>query len=256
MFTAKYWISRIGLALTATVLVFNLSVAHAVVITATTTFDDGTSTGFSFGPTNGTFNVVSGGATTTSTYSDFAVTGDNPLTGPLTDNNDGSGFTGTAGATGEEFAIGFDTVISALNDTSTTQTVVFKLDYSNMVNADGGDAFADSELTLNDDNGEIFFSDLKSDTLFGDEVSGVLTGQFGAMLMDSDILFFSYMLNPSEAVNLTMSWTLEGGDFDGGAGGLAEANLSANLTIVPLPGAWLFMLSGMLLLPLQRLMRR
>ena len=249
MNSARHWISRIGLALTATVLVFNLSVAHAVVITAETTFADG----FSSGRTIGDFNVVSGGTTTTSTYSGSAVTGANPLTGPLTNNNDGSGFTGTASATNEEFSIGFDTVISALNDTSSTQTVVFRLDFSNRVNADGGDAYADSALTLNDDNGEIFFSDLKSDTLFGDEVSGSLTGQFGDVLNDSGVLFFSFILNPSDVVNLAMSWTLEGGDFEGG---WAEADLSANLTVVPLPGSLLFMLSGMLLLPLQRLMRR
>lgn len=252
MNSAKHWINRVGLALAATVLVFNLSVAHAVVITASTTFDDVTVNDFSFGATSGTFNVVSGGATTTATYAGDTASA-NPLSGPLTDIYDGSGFTGTASATNAEFAIGFDTEISALNNTSSTQTVVFRLDFSNRVNADGSDAFADSELTLNDDNGEIFFSDLKSDTSFGDAVGGISTGQSGDVLDESGVLFFSYILNSSETVNLFMNWTLEGGDF---AGGLAEADLSANLTVVPLPGSLLFMLSGMLLLPLQRLMRR
>ena len=263
MFTAKHWINRIGLALTATVLAFNLSVAHAVVITATTTFDDGTDTGFSFGPISGSFNLVSGGATTTSTYSDYNVTGANPLTGPLTVINDGSGFTGTASATDGEFAIGFDTDITVLNDTSSTQTVVFRLEYSNFVNADGGDAYADSELTLSEklvgdmDFTEVFFSDLISDTSFGDEVGGVLTGAFGEELNDSGNQLFSYMLNPSDEILLRMSWTLNGGDFaPGGIAGLAEADLTANLTLVPLPGSLLLMLSGLLLLPMQRLMRR
>lgn len=256
MFTEKHWISRIGLVLTATVLAFNLSVAHAVVITATTTFDDGTDTGFSFGPTDGSFSLTSGGTTTNSAYNDFTVTGDNPLAGSLTDYLDGAGFTGTASATDDEFAIGFDTVITVENDTLSTQTVVFRLDYSNMVNADGDDAFADSELTLSDDLvGEIFFSDLKSDSnlMNGDEVGGVLTGNFGESLDDSGFMFFSYVLNPSDQIELLMSWTLEGGDF---ASGLAEASLSANLTLVPLPGAFLLMLSGMLLLPVARLIRR
>lgn len=258
MLNSKLWISRITLAAAAAALALNLSAAHALVISATTTFDDVTVNDFSFGPTTGSFSLVSGGTSTTATFSgDTATT--NPLSGPLTDAFDGSGFTGSASASNDSFAIGFDTVISVLNDTASTQTVVFRLDYSNMVNADGGDAYADSELTLDQklagetDFSEIYFSDLLSDTFFGDEVGGVATGQSGETLMDSGVELFTYMLNPSDQIELKMSWTLEGGDF---LGGQAEANLSADLTIVPLPGAFLLMLSGLLLLPLQRLMRK
>ena len=252
MYIVKHWISRIAPAVAATALVFNLSVAHALVINATTTFDDT----FSFGPTNGTFNLVSGGAPTTATYSGSTAS-TNSLTGPLTDIFDGTGFDGTASANFDGFLIGFDTVISVLNDEAVVKEVKFQLDFSNTVNADGPDAFAHSSLFLFDNitPGDLFFSDLLSDTVNGDENGGELINPatFGAELTESGTVIFTYLLNPSETVDLTMSWTLEGGDFDSG---LAEANLTADLTIVPLPGALLFMLSGTLLLSLQGRMRK
>ena len=250
MFNAYFWISRTGKAAAATVLALNLSVAQALVVDATTTFDDV----FSFGPTSGSFSLTSGGITTSETYSGSTATG-NPLTGSLTQNFDGTGFSGFASATDSDFLVGFDTVITVFNDEAGQKEVKLRLDYSNMVNADGDDAFAHSNLFLFDNinPGDIFFSDLKSDTAFGDENGGVLTGGSGEMLSESGSMVFSYMLAPLDTLELNMIWTLEGGDF---AGGLAEADLSANLTIVPLPGALLFMVSGLLLLPLQRLLRR
>jgi len=253
MYIVKHWISRIAPAVAATVLVLNLSVAHAIQINATTTFDDA----FSFGPTNGSFSLTSGGTLTTATYSGSTASA-NPLAGPLTDNFDGTGFDGTASANSDVFQIGFDTVVSVFNDEAVVKEVKFRLDYSNMVNADGPDAYADSSLELFDslNVNPIFFSDLKSDTLFGDQNGVNLTGGFGDVLMESGAVIFTYLLNPSETVDLTMSWTLEGEDVSGLAGDLAEASLSANLTVVPLPGALLFMVSGMLLFPLQRLLRK
>lgn len=256
MFNAKFWISRTGQAIAAAVLALNLSTAHALVINATTTFDDA----FGFGLTSGSFFVTSGGATTSASYSGSTASA-NPLTGPLTAVFDGSGFSGSAftAANDPEFAIGFDTEISVFNDTGSAQNVEFRLDFSNMVNADGGDAFADSELTLQNrlpgDAGfsEIFFSDLVSDTSFGDAIGGIATGLFGESLMENGTQVFGYTLLPGEQVDLWMSWTLSGGDF---LDGLAEASLSADLKLVPLPGSLLFMASGVLLLPLQRLLRK
>ena len=267
MFTIKHVVSRIGLAFTAGALVFHLSVAHAIpfasglIITGDTTFDNV----FSFGPTSGDFSVVSGGSTTTSTYADFSVIGANPLGGSLTDIGDGFGFTGIASATDEEFAIGIDTAMSLTNSSaSDIYLVTFKLSYSNLVNADGGDAFADSELTLDSEmnlDGNIteeFFTDLKSDTFFGDEIGGGLTGGFGDILSESGDMFLSFTLNPSDFLDLNMIWTLEGGDFDGA---LAEAELSAFISIdsvvvkTPLPGTLFLVGIGLILLPLQRRMR-
>lgn len=271
MFTVKHLISRIGLAFIAGALAFNLSIAHAIPftsdlsITGDTTFDDG----FSFGG-SGDFDVVEGGVTTQSTYSDSTVTGSNPLLGTLTDINDGIGFTGVASAAGNdlgpgEFAIGFDTYLNLTNNSATdAYEVVFKLNFSNTVNADGADGVSDSELTLDADGSEIFFSDLISDTLNGDEDGGNLTGGFGDPLSDSGDAFFTFLLNPTDMLDLDMAWTLTGGDF---AQGLAEADLSAFLSVysvtlqggppvpTPLPATFFLVGLGLILLPLQRRMR-
>ena len=261
--------SRIGFAVAAAALMLNLSLAHAVpfnpnvVITGSNDFDQDNS----FNGTGG-FSMVSGGATTSSTYDGApVVTGADPLAGSLTDIGDGFGFTGTASVTDDDFLIGFDIAINAINNTSIMQTIVFKLSFSNMVNADGDDAYAHSNLSLSDDiiGDDFFFSDLKSDTVFGDENGGVLIdpdpinnpnpANYGATLTESGDLLFSYIMDPLDEVNLFMSWTLEGGDY---AGGLAEGDLTAFLSVdavVPLPGSLWLMLSGMLLL-LQRVVRR
>ena len=271
MFTVKHLISRIGLAFIAGALAFNLSVAHAIPFTTdlsisgSTVFDDA----FSFGNTSGDFSVVSGGGATTSTYSGSSVTGANPLAGTLTDINDGFGFTGTASATDDTFGIGFDTALSIFNSSATdVYEVVFKLSYSNMVNATGGDAVADSELTLGCNGGfdDLFFSDLVSDTVNGNVDNGNDTGTYGGLLSASSDDFFTFLLNPSDLLNLDMVWTLE--DFSGDyAGGFAEAELSAFLSIdsvtlqgggptpVPLPATFFLVGLGLILLPLQRRLR-
>ena len=248
--------SRAGIIVAAAALVLNLSIAHAVpfnpnvVITGSNTFDDANSFNGSGG-----FSIVSGGATTASTYdaaSEVSPMGGNPLAGALTDAGDGFGFTGIASATDYAFLIGFDTEINIINNSSFMQQVVFRLTFSNMVNADGDDAYAFSNLFMFDDISadDIFFSDLTSDTLNGDLNGGdpTVAGGFGDVLMENGDLLFTYIMNPSDEVNLFLSWTLDGEDF---AGGLAEGNLNAFLSVdrvVPVPGALWLMLSGMLVL--------
>ena len=252
MNTLKYVIrSRVGSLFAAAALLLNLSIAHAlpagVDISGDNLFDDINS----FNGT-GSFFITSGGATTTSIYDATpVVTGDNPLSGNLTQVFDGFGFDGAASITDDEFLIGFDTMISVTNNALVIQTIDFRLDFSNLVSATGDDAYADSELVLQQklfgefSFTEIFFSDLVSDTVNGDTFNGNATGTMGVQQSDTGVFFFSLLLNPAEQADLRMIWTLNGGDF---AGGLASAKLNASLKVVPIPGALWLMLSGMLVL--------
>jgi len=203
-----------------------------IIITGSTDFAEG----FALGTTSGAFDLTSGTSTTISTYSGANVTGADPLAGSLTDIRDGFGFNGTASATDDDFGIGFDSSLGVINNSVTdSYDVVFGLNFSNSVNADGDDAYAFSELILDIDLAEAFFSHLESDTLplldggFGDFKNGISLGTFGTDLLDTATgLLFTLTLNPGDTIDMLLSWTLEGGDF---AGGLAEADLSAFLYV-------------------------
>lgn len=263
MFTQKtLFNSRISALIATVMLVFQFSLVHAVtfnpnvVITGSNAFDDSSSFNGSGG-----FSMISGTAPTDSTYDTGSLVSGagNPLSGALTDIGDGFGFTGSASVTDDEFVIGFDAAINVFNNSSGKQTVTFRLNFNNTVNADGLDAYAQSNLFLNDGGfDDIFFSHLMSDTVNPDENGGVpiVPESFGAELTESGDLLFSFMLNPTESLDLLLRWELDGGDF---SGGLATADLDAFLSVdrvVPLPGSFFLMASGMLLLPLQRLMRK
>ena len=242
----------------------NASLAHATLIPTGLSVTAGTEFwNFSFEGTGG-FSLISGGATSSSTYDGTpTVTGADPLNGSLTDTDDGTGFDGSARVTGvgDEFAIGFDSTLTTTN-THVTESydIVFKLVFSNSVNADGDDAYALSVLTLDADLAEIFYSDLLSDTLFGDEDGGIATGGYGDLLTGGGSPTYAYTLNPGEALTLDLFWTMVGGNFVDI--GLAEASLSAFLSIdsvvtrggppptVPVPGTLLLMGLGMILLRL------
>ncbi|MGB5395621.1 MAG: hypothetical protein WBN96_00590, partial [Gammaproteobacteria bacterium] len=226
--------SRAGTLVAAAALVLNLSIAHAlpvgVDISGDNLFDDVNS----FNGT-GSFFITSGGTTTTSSYDDTsAVTGANPLSGNLTQVFDGFGFDGAASITDDEFLIGFDTTINVANNSLAIQTIEFRLDFSNLVSATGADAYADSELVLQQklpgefSFTEIFFSDLVSDSFNGDTFNGNATGTMGVQQSDMGVFFFSLLLNPAEQADLRLIWTLNGGDY---AGGLAEAELNASLKV-------------------------
>lgn len=199
-------------------LCFLSSVQAAVIpvdinIQATNTFD----VGYGAGVSSGDFSLTSGGTTATSTYASATVTGTNPLTNSLVNTNDGIGFTGSALTTDDVFNVGFDSLVSVTNNAvSDIYDIVFKLVFSNMVNASGTDAYADSEFTLFANGSEIFFTDLLSDSVNGNTVGGVTNGNFGGSESETDTLYFNFALNPSDLLTLDLSWTLEGGDFDGG----------------------------------------
>ena len=124
--------------------------------------------------------------------------------------------------------------------------------FDNLTSASGGDAFADSKILLFDaDNSELFFSDLITDTWFGDQNNGALTNTFGVTQTDSGSFAFDILLSAGAVDNFKGEVHLVGGEFSGqGAFGI---NSSASLSLVaarpqdtpppqiPLPASgWLF----------------
>ncbi|MDQ2696674.1 MAG: PEP-CTERM sorting domain-containing protein [Pseudomonadota bacterium] len=164
----------------------------------------------------GSFFTTEGGVTTSSTFSGTTVTGDDPLPGTLTDLDDGFGISADVDAAFDsEFFAGIDIVIDVANTSATdTYKVTFKIDFSNLVDADGADAFAESEFIVDSPPGtEVFFSDLLSDTVNGDEAGGMSTGTAGEVQSESGMVFFDVIVAPLTTAQITADWTLDGGVF-------------------------------------------
>lgn len=195
------------------------------IVDASVTFDVD-----SFGDTSGDFDLVSAGVATTSDFAgDTVTTGDNPIMGNLTHTGDGVGFSGDVSISDDEYTIGFDSLLSVENLSAVDMyEIVFKLTFRNLVNASGLDSFADSEFTFFANGDEVFFSDLLSDSFYGNEIAGDSVPGFGGELSESDTLYFSFMLDPTEFLDIELSWTLSGGDFDSGN---SQASFSQFLAI-------------------------
>ncbi|WP_114326417.1 PEP-CTERM sorting domain-containing protein [Candidatus Colwellia aromaticivorans] len=218
LFAATYSICSISSAYAGAIASDINIVDASIAFDADAVLDDS----FSYGPTTGDFSVIEGGSATTSEYAGNLVTsGVNPLDGTYAVPNvsgDGVGFSGAVNTQDDDFSIGFDSFLSVENSSLIdVYKVIFKLTYSNLVNATGADSFADSEFILFAGGIEIFFTDLLSDTLFGDEIGGVLTGNSGEELSESNTLSFDFMINPGETLDFELTWTLEGGNFETGS---------------------------------------
>ncbi len=177
-----------------------------------------------------------GGASTTTTINDTTITsGSNPLSGTLTDIGDGwaihsninGSFSDIAGTATNDANI-YDLFFSLQNLSATDSiTVTISLDFDNHVNASGSDAFSASEIQLFDGNGiELFFSDLLSDTIFGNQSNGVDTGTFGGALNDSGLYQHVLTLNPGDLLDFHIYHLIEGGAF------VAGSSYSASLDAV------------------------
>lgn len=248
LFATTVGMTNIGHAITFS---SDVSISGSVVYDTVNSNGMGTTQGGSIGR-------VIGGTSTTTTIAGTTAMGTNPLLGNLSDIGDGFSsnfnmFGGVDGSSGELFS---DFSFSLTNNSATDQyRVSFELDFLNFADADGVDAFADSQFSLRNGGTEIFFTDLTSDALFGDhENSASERGTFGATLNDSGIRVFDFLLNPLASINLSAIAELQGGVFDGASSfnGQLETFLTVagveNLTsppeppaAVPVPGAvWLF----------------
>jgi hypothetical protein len=230
-------------------------------------FDDGNALAEGNVTQSGSFFVRVGGGDTITTFDGVMVDtgGVDPLLGTLTDTGDGFGITGTADAAFDpdidtEFLIGIDFIIDLMNSSATdTYKITFKVgsstggNFNNRVDADGADAFAESEFTVDTPAGtEVFFTDLLSDTLFGDEENGVDLGTFGALVSDIGMETFDITLAPGDMEEIVGAWTMEGGVFANDLGA-ATVDFSAflsvdsieNLTQVPEPSTMLLLATGL-----------
>ncbi len=225
-----------------------------IVITAASDFDDVDS--FVDGADiQASQSLTSGGVTTTTTtITGASVTGGvDPLAGALTDIGDGIALDVEAlaevlvdGDAQEWDDYAFDLEVTIQNTSATdTYRVVVTVDFDNVVDADGptpesSDAFADSEFTIDQDGvGEILFTDLVSDVLFGDEVGGDDQGTFGEPQSESASVPLTFILAPGEMIGLIGEYVTQGGAFDPDT--LARLDFSAsirvtevtNLTVTP-----------------------
>ena len=174
---------------------------------------------------SGDIYKIVGGSIGSSPFTDTTVNNPNPQEGTLTQTGDGVGTSVNASAgLFENFGVGVDLELMIENLSPTSQyQVTVKAEFSNSVNtngpftndASGYDAFADSEFSVQDSSGEVFFTDLVSDTIFGNEENGTLLSSYGGPL--TDLLFsdtFDVILNPLATETILGFYTLRGGVFD------------------------------------------
>ena len=216
----------------------------SIVITGSAEFD---STGSPTAPTggasqSGTLTRIVGTTTTTTTLSGTTITGADPLAGTLSDIGDGFGIAFNAsgsfnGATSEIDEL-FGDYLFAIKNNSLIDTFIvnLKLDFNNQVSASGADAFAQSEISLDNvtSGTEIFFSDLTSDTVngnqkfvFPDGTTNMASG-FGGALTDIGSLILSFLLAPGAMINLgdgSFELNVDGGAFAPGAFSAAVTTL-------------------------------
>jgi len=218
----------------ASLLVLTIAPAHAapinsdLSITGSVAFDQSFAAGALFGGAtqSGNINATQGGVNSSSPYSGATAPATNPLNGTLSNTGDGFGFSGSAFAPagGDQYGIGIDLGINLANSSATTTyVVVFRVDFSNQVNAGGNDAYTESEFSIKDALlNELFFTHLISDTLFENQKNGNYTGAFGGIESDNGFSTLTFTLNPGASLSFDGTWTLRSLVNDG--------NASADLT--------------------------
>ena len=261
-FPSRYAACKIGSAilLLAACIIIQATESQSATITSnlsisgTAAFDVGSAQADGNVTQTGNFSTTQGGVTTVSTFSGTTVTGDNPLPGTLTDIGDGFGMEADVDAQYEsEFEVVMDIDISVKNNSATVPyRVTFGLDFSNIVNSMGtpevDDAFSESEFVVDVDDNEVFFSDLLSDLLNGNEIDGDDTGDFGGQLDDSGMESFIIEIDPSSTVLIEGILQIDGGVFSPEASALADFSASINVqnvAAVPLPTAIVLFGSGL-----------
>lgn len=200
-------------------------------------------------------SVIGGAAGPMTTVTGVIPTGPNPVGGMFTHFGDSvSAFLDLSGGADDAGEMFFDYGIDIENTSgSSFFDVFFEIEISNSVDADV-DAFADSLIALFNDSGvEIFFSDLLSDTLFGDEKNGAVLGTLGSLVTDIATFGFGFTLSPGDILTFGSAVAAKGEGFAGGSFSLlsdSSITLVSAHVIVPEPSGFILFLSSLLLLQL------
>lgn len=181
-----------------------------------------------------TLKSVLGGLSETSSINGLAVSGTDSQGGLLQSINDGVGavvsISGDEISSSEGFFFNF---LFSLSNTSLTDSlqISFELEFENTTSASGNDAYTDAEITLkNQTNNEIFFSDLTSDTLFGDSENGVPLSTSGATLTDAGTFLFDFILSANSSSSFNGEIKLDAESFVNN--GAFSANTSAFIRVI------------------------
>lgn len=210
----------------------------------------------------GTHADTIGIAGNSSTVNDMVITGSNPINHSFTSDLDTLSFSQNVSSNGVGYVESYYDFNLLLSNSLLDHTieVFFEFDFSNSINA-GVEAFSDALLALYDEsNTEFFFSDLTSDTLFGNEKNGAATPNFGGVESDSGVFGFSIFLNAGQSTSFTGEALVEGESFI--SQGMFSAVTSGVLSIakidktrigqppvdVPAPATWLLLLSSIMLI--------
>ncbi len=173
----------------------------------------------------GEIRTTEGGATTTSSFTTAAPT-TNPLTGTLTDIDDGFGVStdldGLFQSGDYQFTVDFTL---DLNNSSLTDIykVTIRVDYDHSVDAGGADAYAQSQFELELDTVDFLILEVYSETNPGigqdskrTKTDSVVVGQGtnGATISDVDFFLFDVTLAAGASGQVTAFANWEGGVFD------------------------------------------
>ena len=231
---------------------------------------------------SGNVKTIVGGATTNDAFATTPGTADGVndattsaaslSTGNLTATGDGIGWSTDLDAlfaTGFNFNEGYDFIIDlgfnlTNNSLTDTFTITMAVAYSHTVDADGGDAFAESkmDIELNGFDVRAPFSEVLSDSVFGDALNAASLGTFGDPVMDTGLFLFDVILNPGDTATIGGTHQWEGGVFESGFSGVdvnvdfAVAEIfcegDCGVAVIPIPGAAILFASGLSMLGLFR----
>ncbi|MDB5975502.1 MAG: hypothetical protein JWR07_2262 [Nevskia sp.] len=188
-----------------------------------------------------TLSLISGGMTSAvAVDGNLVVTGRLPLSGALLDSGDGVGIAATMsgiddGKPASSDGLFGDYAFSISNRSATDPyKLSLKIDYGNSVQASGAvsaqdGAFNIGLITLNRGDVALFFTNLTSDTVFGDKHDITFTGTSGKDLHDAGTRTVDLTVQPGETVELRGQHDLRGGASHAGA--LYQGKLQAFISV-------------------------